>query len=145
MKFCAIFLFLALFVASSPGQGISGISQGVINGSGRASTLGMPFGQSFVPTSLDPIIGVALAAVDNAGVEDIRISFFIARIPQGHCSWEPAHCLARSQANKSVHIPQVLKNIVRAPFSGFPSIGANPDTTSGRYFIQSQADLLTTQ
>jgi hypothetical protein len=73
----AVFAFLLVgWIADA--QVATNVSQLNISGSAEASALGSPFGQSFVPTSLQPIIGVGLAVVDNAGVGDIQVSLYHA-------------------------------------------------------------------
>src|SRR5262245_12147654 len=70
-------LFFAVFsVSVSLGQESIEISQPNISGSGPASILGSPFGQSFAPTSLFSLIGVDLAVVDTNGLGDIQVSLY---------------------------------------------------------------------
>jgi hypothetical protein len=75
MKFMAFFLAIFLVVTGSNAQPTD-VRQTDISGSAPASALGTPFGQSFVPTSLDPLFGVALATVDNVGAGDIHVSLW---------------------------------------------------------------------
>jgi hypothetical protein len=50
------------------------VSQHNIIGSAQVSAFGLSFGQSFVPSSLQPVIGVGPAVVNSAGVGDAQIS-----------------------------------------------------------------------
>jgi len=76
MKTLATFLFIRLVALAAYAQGVGDVSQLNISGSAPASVFGSPFGQSFVPTSLQPLIGVGLAVVNNAGAGDIQISLY---------------------------------------------------------------------
>lgn len=59
------------------------VSQPFISGNAPASALGSPFGQSFVPTSLQSLIGIGLAVVNDIGVGDISISLYHASADGG--------------------------------------------------------------
>jgi hypothetical protein len=76
MKLPAVFLSILLAEFTAAPQLATNVSQLNINGSAEASALGSPFGQSFVPTSLQPIIGVGLAVVNNSGVGSIQLSLY---------------------------------------------------------------------
>ena len=76
MKMLATFLFLLLVGLAGHAQGVGDVSQLNISGSAPASAFGSPFGQSFVPTSLQPLIGVGLAVVNNAGADDVQIALY---------------------------------------------------------------------
>src|SRR6266496_1958375 len=78
MKFSRMLLCLWLSLTSSNAQGTIDVSQHDISGSGLASALGSPFGQSFVPTSLAALLGVDLAVVDTNGVADVQVSLYHA-------------------------------------------------------------------
>src|SRR5437773_6024888 len=76
MKFLNAFLLTLPIVFAGHAQGVGDVSQLNISGNAPASVFGSPFGQSFVPTSLQPLIGVGLAVVNNAGAGDIQISLY---------------------------------------------------------------------
>src|ERR1043166_414562 len=76
MKLPSPFFSLLLVGSVADAQTATNVSQLNISGSAQAATLGSPFGQSFVPTSLQPIIGVGLAVVDNTGVADIQVALY---------------------------------------------------------------------
>jgi len=76
MKLPAVFFSLLLAELTVDAQIATNVSQLSISGSAEASALGSPFGQSFVPTSLQPIIGVGLAVVGNTGVGDIQLVLY---------------------------------------------------------------------
>jgi len=76
MKLPAVFFSLLLAELTVEGQIATNVSQLSISGNAQASALGSPFGQSFVPTSPEPIIGVGLAVVGNTGVGDIQLSLY---------------------------------------------------------------------
>lgn len=78
MKAWITFLSLVLTILTSHAQGTVDVSQSNVNGNAPASAFGLPFGQSFVPNSLQPIIGVALGVVDNVGVGDVQIALYHA-------------------------------------------------------------------
>ena len=76
MKIQSVLFPALLSISASLAQQSIEVSQPNISGSGPASILGSPFGQSFIPTSLFSLIVVDLAVVDTNGVGDIQVSLY---------------------------------------------------------------------
>jgi len=76
MKSGLLVFFLLVAATSARAQGIADVSQQNISGHAQALALGSPFGQSFVPNSLQPLVGVGLATVDGTGAGDIQVSLY---------------------------------------------------------------------
>jgi hypothetical protein len=76
MKPMLILVGLLISLSTGYSQGTSDVIQSNISGNNLASSLGNPFGQSFVPSSLQLLYGIGLAVVDNSGADDIQVFLY---------------------------------------------------------------------
>jgi hypothetical protein len=70
----ALFAILAYPLTSS--AFVIDIGQSSISGNAPSSSLGSPFGQSFIPTLNAELTGIALALVNDTGASDLLISLY---------------------------------------------------------------------